>query len=156
MRGKRAKKREQVGDRKYNNPTISRLINKVMQDGKKTIAEDLVYTALNSAAESAKEKDITIFMNRVIDNIKPALEIRARRVGGANYQVPVPVSPRRQETLAIRWIVDTSRAKSGTSFDKTLATELLNAYNGEGEAVRKKQDTERMAEANKAFAHFKW
>lgn len=156
MRGKRAKRREQVGDRKYNNPTISRLINKVMQDGKKTIAEDLVYTALNSAAESAKEKDITIFMNRVIDNIKPALEIRARRVGGANYQVPVPVSPRRQETLAIRWIVDTSRAKSGTSFDKTLATELLNAYNGEGEAIRKKQDTERMAEANKAFAHFKW
>ena len=119
MRGKRAKRREQVGDRKYGNLTISRLINKVMQDGKKTIAEDLVYTALNSAAESAKEKDIAIFMNRVIDNVKPALEIRARRVGGANYQVPVPVSPRRQETLAIRWIVDTSRAKSGTSFDKT-------------------------------------
>ena len=156
MRGKRAKKREQVGDRKYNNPTISRLINKVMQDGKKTIAEDLVYTALESAAESAKEKDIATFIARVVDNVKPALEIRARRVGGANYQVPVPVSPRRQETLAIRWIVDSSRAKSGTSFDKTLATELLNGYNGEGEAIKKKQDTERMAEANRAFAHFKW
>jgi len=156
MRGKRAKRREQVGDRKYGNLTISRLINKVMQDGKKTIAEDLVYTALNSAAESAKEKDIAIFIDRVINNVKPALEIRARRVGGANYQVPVPVSPRRQETLAIRWIVDASRAKSGASFDKTLATELLNAYNGEGEAIKKKQDTERMAEANKAFAHFKW
>jgi len=127
-----------------------------MQDGKKTIAEDLVYTALESAAEDAKEKDIAVFMARVIDNVKPALEIRARRVGGANYQVPIPVSPRRQETLAIRWIVDTSRAKSGKSFDKTLAAELLNAYNGEGEAVKKKQDTERMAEANKAFAHFKW
>jgi len=156
MRGKRAKKREQVGDRKYGNPSISRLINKVMQDGKKTIAENLVYTALESAAEGVKEKDITVFITRVIDNVKPALEIRARRVGGANYQVPIPVSPRRQETLAIRWIVDTSRAKSGTSFDKTLATELLNAYNGEGEAIKKKQDTERMAEANKAFAHFKW
>jgi len=156
MRGKRAKKREQVGDRKYGNLAISRLINKVMQDGKKTIAENLVYTALESAAEGVKEKDITVFITRVIDNVKPALEIRARRVGGANYQVPIPVSPRRQETLAIRWIVDTSRAKSGTSFDKTLATELLNAYNGEGEAIKKKQDTERMAEANKAFAHFKW
>lgn len=156
MRGKRAKKREQVGDRKYGDLSISRLINKVMQDGKKTIAEDLVYTALESAAEGAKEKNITAFMTRVIDNVKPALEIRARRVGGANYQVPIPVSPRRQETLAIRWIVDTSRAKSGNSFDKTLAAELLNAYNGEGEAIKKKQDTERMAEANKAFAHFKW
>jgi len=112
MRGKRAKKREQVGDRKYGNITISRLINKVMQDGKKTTAEDLVYTALESAAESAKEKDIATFIARVVENVKPALEIRARRVGGANYQVPVPVSPRRQETLAIRWIVDTSRAKS--------------------------------------------
>lgn len=156
MRGKRAKKREQIGDRKYNSLTIARLINKVMQDGKKTLAENLVYTALENAAREAKEKDIIVFINRVIDNIKPALEIRARRVGGANYQVPVPVSPRRQETLAIRWIVDSSRVKSGASFDKILTTELLNGYNGEGDAVKKKQDTERMAEANRAFAHFKW
>ncbi len=156
MRGKRAKKRTQKIDAKYGSPIIARLINKVMQDGKKTVAEELVYSAVEKGAENVKEKDVNVFINKVIDNVRPSLEIKARRVGGANYQVPMPVSPRRQETLSVRWIVDSCRKKSGKSFDKILMAELVAAYNGEGDALKKKMDTERMAEANKAFAHFRW
>lgn len=156
MRGKRAKRRTLKIDSRYLNPIIARFITKVMQDGKKSTAEALVYRAIESGAEIAKEKDVVLFVNKAIDSVRPALEIKARRVGGANYQVPMPVSPRRQETLAVRWIVDISRKKSGNSFDKILANELVNAYKGEGDAVRKKEETERMAEANKAFAHFRW
>ena len=156
MRGKRAKKRAQKLDAKYANPIIGRLINKVMWDGKKSIAEELVYSAIESGAEAVKESDTVTFVNKAIDNVRPALEIKSRRVGGANYSVPMPVSPRRQETLAVRWLVDASRSKSGKSFDKLLMDELINAYKGEGDAVRKKIETEKMAEANKAFAHFRW
>ena len=156
MRGKRAKRKTQKVDRKYGSPIIGRFITKVMQDGKKSIAEDLVYTAVENGASSVKEEDVVTFVNKAIDNVRPSLEIKARRVGGANYQVPMPVSPRRQETLAVRWIVEISRNKSGKSFDKILMEELVNAYKGEGDAVRKKEETERMAEANKAFAHFRW
>lgn len=156
MRGKRAKKREQKKDRKYKNETVGRLVNKVMQGGKKSLAERMVYVALENGAQQVKEKDVVTFIEKAIDNVRPALEIKARRVGGANYQVPVPVTPRRQEALAIRWIVDAARNKSGKSFEETLMNELISAYNGEGDAVKKKLDTERMAEANKAFAHFRW
>ena len=156
MRGKRAKKRAQKLDAKYANPIIGRFINKVMWDGKKSIAEELVYSAIEGGAEAVKESDTVTFVNKAIDNVRPALEIKSRRVGGANYSVPMPVSPRRQETLAVRWLVDVSRAKSGKSFDKLLMDELINAYKGEGDAVRKKIETEKMAEANKAFAHFRW
>ena len=156
MRGHRAKRKTQIGDKKFNNIIISRLINKVMQDGKKSVAEDLVYSALENGAKKAKEEDVNAFFNKAIDNVRPALEIKARRVGGANYSVPMPVSPRRQETLAVRWIVDCARKKSGKSFDTILMDELFSAYNGEGDAIKKKADTERMAEANKAFAHFRW
>jgi small subunit ribosomal protein S7 len=155
MRGKRAKKRVIAKDRKYNDEIIGRLINKVMQGGRKTIAEDLVYSAIESGANKSKTP-VVEFMHTAIDNIRPALEIKARRVGGANYQVPVPVSPRRQETLSVRWIVDLARSKSGKSFNERLEVELLSAFNGEGDAIKKKGDTERMAEANKAFAHFRW
>jgi small subunit ribosomal protein S7 len=156
MRGKRAKRRSLKLDRKYSNPIIARFITKVMQDGKKSLAEDLVYSAIEKASKIVKEDDIVIFVNKAIDNVRPALEIKARRVGGANYQVPMPVSPRRQETLAVRWIVEASRKKTGKSFDETLCDQLVDAYKGEGDAVRKKEDTEKMAEANKAFAHFRW
>jgi small subunit ribosomal protein S7 len=156
MRGKRAKKREQKKDRKYKNEMIGRLINKVMQGGRKSIAETMVYAALEKGAEQVKEKDVVTFIEKVVDNVRPSLEIKARRVGGANYQVPVPVTPRRQEALSIRWIVDAARNKSGKSFEDILMNELIAAYNGEGDAVKKKLDTERMAEANKAFAHFRW
>lgn len=155
MRGKRSKKRVIAKDRKYNDEIIGRLINKVMQGGKKSIAEELVYSAIESGAEKSNTPVIE-FVHTAIDNIRPALEIKSRRVGGANYQVPVPVSPRRQETLAVRWLVDISRNKTGKSFNKLLETEILNAFNGEGDALKKKLDVERMAEANKAFAHFRW
>ena len=155
MRGKRAKTREQKVDRKYKSPLIGRLINKVMQDGKKGLAEKTVYYALEQGASKVKA-DPEEFINQLVDNVRPALELRARRVGGANYQVPIPVTPLRQETLAIRWIVDNARGKSGKDFKELLLGELLSAYNGEGEAVKKKSDVERMAEANKAFAHFRW
>jgi len=155
MRGKRAKKRIIAKDRKYNDEVIGRLINKVMQGGGKAQAENLVYSAIEAGAEKSKTPVIE-FVHTAVENIRPALEIKSRRVGGANYQVPVPVSPRRQETLAVRWIVDYARAKTGKSFDKLLLVELLNAFNGEGDAIKKKADVERMAEANKAFAHFRW
>ncbi len=155
MRGKRSKKRIIAKDRKYNDEIIGRLINKVMQGGRKSIAQELVYSALESGSEKVNTPVIE-FIHTAIDNIRPALEIKSRRVGGANYQVPVPVGPRRQETLAVRWLVDLSRAKTGKSFDKILEIELVNAFNGEGDAIKKKGDVERMAEANKAFAHFRW
>lgn len=156
MRGKRAKRNIQTGDARYGNPIISRLINKVMQDGKKSLSRDLVYSAVENGAKKVKEEDVNAFFNKAVDNVRPALEIKARRVGGANYSVPMPVSPRRQETLAVRWIVDSARKKSGKSFDTILMDELVSAYQGEGDAMKKKTDTEKMAEANKAFAHFRW
>ena len=155
MRGKRAKKRAIVKDKKYNDEVIGRLINKVMLDGKKSLAEELVYTAIESAAQKVNTPVIE-FVHTAVDNVRPALEVKSRRVGGANYQVPVPVTPRRQETLAVRWLVDVSRSKSGKSFDKLLEEEMVSAFKGEGDAVKKKNDVERMAEANKAFAHFRW
>lgn len=155
MRGKQAKTRKQEVDRKYKSPLIGRLINKVMQDGKKDLAEKIVYYALEEGASKVKV-DVVEFVNQVVDNVRPALELRARRVGGSNYQIPIPVTPVRQETLAIRWIVDLARGKSGKPFKEILLEELLKAYNEEGEAVKKKMDVERMAEANKAFAHFRW
>lgn len=155
MRGKRAKKRIIAKDRKYNDDVIGRLVNKVMQGGRKSIAEELIYSAIESGAQKSNIPVIE-FVHTAIDNVRPALEIKSRRVGGANYQVPVPVTTRRQETLAVRWIVDVARSKTGKSFDRLLETELLSAFNGEGDAIRKKTDVERMAEANKAFAHFRW
>lgn len=155
MRGKRAKKRAIVKDKKYNDEIIGRLINKVMLDGKKSLAQELVYTAIESGAQKVNTPVIE-FVHTAVDNVRPALEVKSRRVGGANYQVPVPVTPRRQETLAVRWLVDVSRSKSGKSFDKLLEEEMVSAFKGEGEAVKKKNDVERMAEANKAFAHFRW
>ncbi|MGI6423296.1 MAG: 30S ribosomal protein S7 [Candidatus Dojkabacteria bacterium] len=155
MRGKRAKKRTIAKDRKYNDELIGRLINKVMQGGKKSIAESIVYTAIETGSQKSKTPVIE-FVHTAVDNVRPALEIRSRRVGGANYQIPVPVNPKRQETLAIRWLVDSARSKSGKSFEELLGIEVLDAFNGEGDAIKKKSDVERMAEANKAFAHFRW
>ena len=155
MRGKRAKVREQKLDRKYSDPIIGRFVNKVMQGGKKQLAEKIIYEAIEGGAEKVGV-DVVEFVNQAIDNVRPALELRSRRVGGANYQIPIPVSQIRQETLAVRWIVDIARSKSGKDISKFLMEELLSAYQGEGEAIKKKNDVERMAEANKAFAHFRW
>lgn len=155
MRGKRAKRRLIAKDRKYNDELIGRLVNKVMQGGRKSIAENLVYNALEAGSQKVSVP-VVEFVHTAIDNIRPALELKSRRVGGANYSVPIPVTPRRQEALAIRWVVDLSRSKTGKSFDDLLKEELVNAFNGEGDVVKKKADVERMAEANKAFAHFRW
>ena len=156
MRGKRAKRKTQKVDRKYGSPIIGRFVTKVMQDGKKSVAEDLVYSAVENGANTVKEKDIVTFVNKAVDNVRPSLEIKARRVGGANYSIPMPVSPARQESLAIRWVVDAARMKSGDSFTNILRKEMIDVYNGQGAAYEKKLNVERMAEANKAFAHFKW
>ena len=155
MRGKRAKVRQLKKDTKYKNTLFGRFINSIMLHGKKGLAEKTFY---NIVEEGAKElnTDPVEFANKAIDNIRPALEIKSRRVGGSNYQVPVPVTPQRQETLAVRWLIEIARKKTGASFEELLKKEMIAAYKGEGDATKKKQDVERMAEANKAFAHFRW
>ena len=156
MRGKRAKRRSLKLDRKYSNPIIARFISKVMQDGKKSLAEDLVYAAIEKGSKIAKEEDVVSFVNKAIDNVRPALEIKARRVGGANYQVPREVRKERQQALAIRWIIGAARGQKGRPIAQCLADELILASKNEGAAVKKRTDTHKMAESNKAFAHFAW
>ena len=155
MRGKRAKKRPLVEDRKYGSTLMTRVIHSVMLHGKKDLARRIVYSAVEEGAEKLK-LDPMEFLNGAINNIKPSMEVKSRRVGGANYHVPVPVNPERQETLAVRWLVSIARGKKGSPMREKLQRELLDAYNGEGEAVKKRDDMHRMAEANKAFAHFRW
>lgn len=155
MRGRRAKQRKVVLDPKYGSRLANSFINKIMLHGKKGIAQKMFYEAIEEGAKEVKSEPIA-FLTKVMETVRPALEIRARRVGGANYQVPVPVSPARQETLVIRWIVDSARNKAGTEFVGKLKQEMVDAFNGVGDAMKKKEDTERMAEANKAFAHFRW
>jgi small subunit ribosomal protein S7 len=155
MRGKQAPKRKMEPDTQYGSPTVTRLINQVMLDGKKSIARKHVYGSLDSASKEVKKKPMEL-LDQALSNVKPALEVRSRRVGGANYQIPVPVDDERQEALAVRWIVKVSRNRKGKDFQAILTDELVQAYKGEGEAVRMKEETERMAEANKAFAHFRW
>lgn len=155
MRGKKAKVRQIKPDVKYGSEIVSRLIKKVMLHGKKAIAESIVYAVLEKGAKEVNVEPM-VFLNTAVDNLRPALETKSRRVGGANYQVPLPVSPRRQEALSIRWIVDAARAKSGDNYDVLLLKEMVDAYNRTGSAWEKKMNLEKMAEANKAFAHFKW
>jgi len=140
-------------DRVYNNVLISKTINKVMQDGKKQIAERLVYSALETAAVKAKVDPVEV-LDTAVKNVSPNVMVKSKRIGGANYQVPMEVRGDRKVHYALIWILDSARSKSGQSFDKSLANELLNAFNNEGEAMKKKQDAHQMAEANKAFAHF--
>ncbi len=155
MRGKQAKIRKLKKDVKYKNTAFGRFISNIMIHGKKGLAEKMFYEVVENGAKEM-ETDPVEFVNKAIDNIRPALEIKSRRVGGSNYQVPVPVTPQRQETLAIRWLVDISRKKTGEPFSEILKKEMISAYKGEGDAIKKKQEIERMAEANKAFAHFRW
>ncbi len=155
-RKKRTLKRREVSpDLKYNSLVIQKLINRVMLDGKKSIAESLVYEALDILAQKTGEPPLVAF-EKAINNIKPPIEVRSRRVGGATYQVPVDVRPERQLSLALRWLVTLSRLKKGMSMKDKLAAELFDAYNNTGSCVKKRIDTVKMAEANKAFAHYKW
>jgi len=155
-RRNRAVKREVLPDPMYNSTVVTKLVNQVMLDGKKGIAFGIVYSAFDIIKEKMNAEPMTIF-NQALENIKPVLETKSRRVGGATYQVPMEIRPDRRQTLAIRWLVMFARKRSGEKdMDKKLAAEILDAYNNAGGAIKKKEEMHRMAEANKAFAHFKW
>ena len=144
-----------AADYKFKSVLISRLINKLDHQGKKSTAERVMYDALDIVAERTKENALDVF-TRAIENIRPLLEVKARRVGGATYQVPIEVSPNRSSTLAMRWMLDAARAKSGKPLAERVAEEILAANKKEGIAFKKREDTHKMAEANRAFAHYRW
>lgn len=146
-------KRELPADIVHNNVMVTRMINKVMRSGKKRLAEKLVYDALKQAAEKSQKDPLEVFEG-AIKNVSPQVQVKSKRIGGTNYQVPMEVKGDRKIHLAMTWILTSARSRSGKSFDQLLASELVDAYNNTGEAVKKKQDTHQMAEANKAFAHF--
>ena len=150
-----APRRELVADPIYRSVVVTQLINKVMLHGKRSIAEKIVYDAMNLIATKTGEEPLDT-VKRAVDNVKPPLEVRSRRVGGATYQVPVEVRPRRATTLAIRWLVDFSRARREKSMAECLANELMDAANGLGAAMKKRDDMQKMADSNKAFAHYRW
>ena len=155
-RRKAATKREILPDSKYNNLVVAKCINVVMWDGKKEVAENIVYGAMDKLKKIAKDGDeLTAFLEAV-DALKPSVEVKGRRVGGATYQVPVEVRPARQQTMALRWLVMFARKRGERSMEERMFAELRDALNGQGGAFKKKIDTHKMAEANKAFAHFRW
>ncbi|MBI4280903.1 30S ribosomal protein S7 [Candidatus Uhrbacteria bacterium] len=153
MRGKPAPKRIISPDQKYGSPIVAKLVNYVMRDGKKSTAIQIVYGALEEIREKIKSEPVEV-LHTAIKNVSPTLEVRSRRVGGANYQVPIPVRGERRLSLAFRWTIGAAKSKKGRSMAAKLADELLAAANNEGEAIKKKMDVQRMAEANRAFAHF--
>ena len=155
MRRRRAPVREVLPDPIYNSKVITKFINKLMWDGKKSVAEKIFYNALKIIDEKGEKKGIEVF-EEAIENVKPLLEVKSRRVGGATYQVPVEVRPVRQQSLAIRWLVDAARNRNERTMAQRLANELMDAANKRGAAFKKKEDTYKMAEANKAFAHYRW
>ncbi len=153
-RGK-APKRDVLPDPLYNSKVVTKLVNQVMYDGKKGIAQGIVYSAFEKMSAKLGKEPVEIF-NQALSNVMPVLEVKARRVGGANYQVPIEIRPDRRQTLAIRWIVASARKRSDREMCDKLAQELMDAFNNTGGAVKKKEDMHRMAEANKAFAHYRW
>lgn len=158
MRGKPAKKKTVLPDPIYGSELVSRLINRSMKNGKKSVAQKQVYQALELIKKKTKKEALAV-LNEALENIRPKMEVRPRRVGGAAYQVPMPVRGERRHTLAIRWLILAARARPNKDyhhFSEKLAAEILDACKGEGEAVGKKENVHRMAEANKAFAHFRW
>ena len=148
-------KREVLPDPVYGNIVVSKLINSIMLDGKKSTAQKIVYGAFDQIKEQTGEDPLDVF-NKAMENIMPQLEVKARRVGGANYQVPVEVRPARRQTLGLRWLTQYTRARSERTMAERLAKEIMDAANGTGASVKKREDTHKMAEANKAFAHFRW
>ncbi len=155
MRRRRAPVREVMPDPVYKSKVVTKFINGLMLDGKKNVATKIFYDALDLIEKKTEEKGIEVF-EKAIENIKPVLEVKSRRVGGATYQVPVEVRPIRQQTLAIRWIIMFARKRSERTMVERLANELIDAANSRGAAYKKKEDTYKMAEANKAFAHYRW
>ena len=155
MRKRRAVKRDVLPDALYNSKVVTKLINQIMNDGKKGTAQKIVYNAFDIIKEKTNEEPMDIF-KKAMENISPALEVKSRRVGGANYQVPIEVKAERAQTLAFRWLVQYARLRNGHSMAENLANEIIDASNGTGASLKKREDTHKMAEANKAFAHYRW
>jgi small subunit ribosomal protein S7 len=148
-------RRETIADAVYNNAVVEKMINCLMHKGKKSVAQRIVYDALDVIGQKTNDDPIKVF-KKALDNVKPALEVKSRRVGGANYQVPVEVNRNRQTSLSLRWIIGYARSRGEKSMVERLSAELLDAANNRGGAIKKRDDTHRMAEANKAFAHYRW
>jgi small subunit ribosomal protein S7 len=154
-RRRRPEKREILPDPKFKDIILSKFMNNLMLDGKKSVAESIVYGALETMETRAKSDPVQLF-HSALDNVKPQIEVRSRRVGGATYQVPVEVRPERAQALAIRWLITAARNRSETTMSARLSAELLDAANNRGNAVKKREDTHRMADANRAFSHYRW
>ena len=150
-----AEKREVLPDPKFHDTLVTKFINALMERGKKSLAEHIFYGALDIVGERSKQDPLTLF-KRALDNVRPVLEVKSRRVGGSTYQVPVEVRPDRRQALSSRWIIQAARSRSERTMQQRLAAELLDAANNTGVALKKKEDTHKMAEANKAFAHYRW
>ena len=148
-------KREALPDSRYNNLVVSKFITRMMLDGKKSISAAILYEALESLKGKTDKAELDVFL-QALDNVKPVVEVKSRRVGGATYQVPVEIRESRRDALAMRWLISAARARSGKSLGQKLGAEFLDAYNNTGTAFKKKEDTHKMAEANKAFAHYRW
>ena len=154
-RKKRAPKKIPIVDPVYKSTIIPKLINSIMYDGKKTVAEKIIYEAIDKIKTKSKDEPLNVF-NEAINNIKPTVEVRSRRVGGATYQVPVEVKSKRSQALALRWLIDASRKRKDKNMSDKIFNEIYDAYQNKGAAIKKKEDTHKMAESNKAFAHFRW
>ena len=155
MRKRRAVKRDVLPDPVYNSKIVTKLVNQIMQDGKKGTAQRILYEAFDIIAEKTGKPAMDVY-NEALENIKPALEVKSRRVGGSNYQVPIEVSDDRSQALALRWLVNYAKLRNGRGMAMNLANEIMDAAAGTGGAVKKREDTHKMAEANKAFAHYRW
>ena len=155
MRKRRAVKRDVLPDPIYNSKLVTKLVNRIMLDGKKGVAQTILYDAFDMIKEKTGEEPMAVY-EKALENIKPALEVKSRRVGGATYQVPMEIRETRREALAMRWIIEAARNRSGHGMADTLAAELLDAYNNTGSAYKKREDVHKMAEANRAFAHYRW
>ncbi len=156
MRRRTAIRREVIPDPKFNNKTVSRFINMLMIDGKKWNAEKIVYGSLDIVVQKTQKSDALEILTKAIDNVRPLLELKSRRVGGATYQIPVEVRGDRGASLALRWIRNAARGRKGKPMQQRLADEILDAYNGQGTAVKKREEIHKMAEANRAFSHYRW
>ena len=154
-RKKTQPKKNVVPDPKFNSTVIPKLINNIMYDGKRGVAAKIVYDAIEKIKTKSKDEPINIF-NEAINNIKPTVEVRSRRVGGATYQVPVEVRPKRSQALALRWLIEATRKRKDKTMSDKLFNEIFDAYNNKGSSIKKKEDTHKMAESNKAFAHYRW
>jgi len=154
-RKRKAPKKILIVDPRYKSAIIPKLINSIMYDGKKTVAEKIVYDAIDKIKSKSKDEPIAVF-NEAINNIRPTVEVRSRRVGGATYQVPVEVKTKRSQALALRWLIDASRKRKDKHMSDKIFNEIYDAYQNKGSAIKKKEDTHKMAESNKAFAHFRW